>query len=188
MTYDEIVRKLNYDTRSSLADKPITTKKEHLPMDFANAKVVVGNRIYPSKFVNFESSPGEYPIIEATAILDPRKAIPYASNTNTLHITNVIFNPPATIVFWSDNTKTVVKARNEFYDPEKGIAMAISKKMIGDNKYEYYYLFEHWLKKWNKQSKDEKLRNYLEKAMDDAFEKYHDERFDEIHKGVPAND
>ena len=32
-------------------------------------------------------------------------------------ITNVIFNNPATIVFWSDGTKTVVKCdeRDEFY-------------------------------------------------------------------------
>lgn len=66
-------------------------------------------------------------------------------------IKDVIFNPPATIVFWSDNTKTVVKADDEPYDPEKGIAMAISKKMLGDNKYEYYNIFKHWLKKWNKQ-------------------------------------
>lgn len=66
-------------------------------------------------------------------------------------IKDVIFNPPATIVFWSDNTKTVVKADEETYDPEKGIAMAISRKMIGDNKREYYNIFRHYLKKWEKQ-------------------------------------
>lgn len=69
-------------------------------------------------------------------------------------IKDVIFNPPATIIFWSDNTKTVVKADGEPYDPEKGIAMAISKKMLGDNKYEYYNIFKHWLKMWNKQNKN----------------------------------
>lgn len=71
-------------------------------------------------------------------------------------IKDVIFSPPATIVFWSDNTKTVVKADDEPYDPEKGIAMAISKKMLGDNKYEYYNIFKHWLKKWNKQENTRK--------------------------------
>ena len=40
------------------------------------------------------------------------------------------------------------------YDPEKGIAMAISRKMMGDNKREYYNTFLHWLKKWDKQNKD----------------------------------
>ena len=67
-------------------------------------------------------------------------------------IKDVIFNPPATIVFWSDNTKTVVKADGEPYDPEKGIAMAVSKKMLGDNKYDYYNIFKRYLKKWNKQN------------------------------------
>ena len=69
-------------------------------------------------------------------------------------IKDVIFSPPATIVFWSDNTKTVVKADadEEIYDPEKGIAMAISRKTIGDNKREYYNIFRHYLKKWEKQN------------------------------------
>ena len=61
-------------------------------------------------------------------------------------IENVIFNDPATIVFWADGTKTVVKAENEPYDPEKGLAMAISKKALG-NKYDYYNVFKKWLKR-----------------------------------------
>lgn len=62
-------------------------------------------------------------------------------------IDNVIFNDPATIVFWSDGTKTVVKTQEgETFDPEKGLAMAISKKALG-NKREYYHTFLHWLKK-----------------------------------------
>lgn len=64
-------------------------------------------------------------------------------------IKNVIFAPPATIVMWSDNTKTVVKAENEDYDPEKGLAMAISRKTLG-NKHDYYNVFERWLKKYKK--------------------------------------
>ena len=59
-------------------------------------------------------------------------------------ITNVIFNDPATIVFWSDGTKTVVKAENEPFDPEKGLAMAIAKKALG-NKGNYYNEFKKWL-------------------------------------------
>lgn len=48
-------------------------------------------------------------------------------------IKDVIFNPPVTIVFWSDNTKTVVKCcADETFDPEKGIAMAFFKKMFGN--------------------------------------------------------
>ena len=61
-------------------------------------------------------------------------------------IKNVKFNPPATIVFWTDNTKTVVKCQGEDYDPEKGLAMCISKKMLGD-KGNYYEVFKKWLPK-----------------------------------------
>lgn len=60
---------------------------------------------------------------------------------------NVIFNDPATIVFWKDGTKTVVKATYEDFDPEKGLAMAISKKALG-NKRDYYNVFKKWLKKY----------------------------------------
>ncbi len=48
-------------------------------------------------------------------------------------IKNVIFNPPATIVLWNDGTKTVVKAENEVFDKEKGLAMAICKRTNGNN-------------------------------------------------------
>lgn len=60
-------------------------------------------------------------------------------------IENVIFNPPATIVFWSDNTKTVVKCQDgDEWDAEKGLAMAISKKYFY-NKGRYNAEFQKWL-------------------------------------------
>lgn len=56
-------------------------------------------------------------------------------------VDRAIFNDPATIVFWKDGTKTVVKAqKGETYDPEKGLAMAFSKKMFG-NEGSYYDQF-----------------------------------------------
>lgn len=62
-------------------------------------------------------------------------------------IKNVIFNDPATIVLWSDGTKTVVKCgENDFYDPEKGLAMAVAKKYLGTNKSHSNYMDE--FKKW----------------------------------------
>ena len=61
------------------------------------------------------------------------------------NIKNVIFNDPATIVFWSDGTKTVVKVQDgDEYDEEKGLAMAISKKALG-NKGNYCNEFKKWL-------------------------------------------
>lgn len=62
------------------------------------------------------------------------------------YIEKVIFNPKATIVFWSDHTKTIVKLdKDDERDDEKGLAMAISKKFLG-NKSNYYNEFRKWLK------------------------------------------
>ena len=56
----------------------------------------------------------------------------------------VIFNDPATIVYWSDKTKTVVKCgEGDIYDKEKGLALCYMKKMLG-NKGNY----NDTLKKW----------------------------------------
>lgn len=62
-------------------------------------------------------------------------------------IKNVIFNDPATIVFWEDETKTVVKCQDgDEFDPEKGLAMAIAKKAYG-NKGSYCNKMKKWLPK-----------------------------------------
>lgn len=61
-----------------------------------------------------------------------------------IEIEKVIFSPPATIVFWSDETKTVVKCNGEKFDKEKGLAMAIAKKTLG-NKGNYYEVFKEWI-------------------------------------------
>lgn len=59
-------------------------------------------------------------------------------------IKRVIFNDPATIVLWDDDTKTIVKAENETFDPEKGLAMAITKKALG-NEGNYYNELKKYL-------------------------------------------
>lgn len=59
-------------------------------------------------------------------------------------IKKVIFKNPATIVFWTDGTKTVVKANNEPYDKEKGLAMAYVKKHMG-NRGNYYNQIKKWV-------------------------------------------
>lgn len=73
------------------------------------------------------------------------EALSGGKGMSRLKITKVIFNEPATIVFWSDGTKTVVKCcSDEKFDKEKGLAMAISKKMFG-NKSGYYDIFKAWI-------------------------------------------
>lgn len=62
-----------------------------------------------------------------------------------MRIKKVIFNYPATIVLWEDGTKTIVKSGDyDIFDPEKGLAMAIAKKALG-NKGDYYEVFKKWL-------------------------------------------
>ena len=72
------------------------------------------------------------------------------SATNTAAIKDVIFAPPATIVYWSDGSKTVVKcSEKDVFDPEKGLAMAIAKR-CGGNKGSYYKEIQNWVEKSGK--------------------------------------
>jgi len=82
----------------------------------------------------------------ATNTLWPKTNPNIQSSTKLPKIKKVIFNNPATIIIWADKTKTVVKAQNnETYDPEKGLAMAISKKALG-NERNYFETFKKYLK------------------------------------------
>lgn len=136
-------------------------KKKENHMDYNNTKIFVDGQTYNAYDIVITENWNEFPKITATACLSPSNMV-NASRKNCannpskpLTIENVIFNPPATIVFWSDKTKTIVKCDYdyEYYDPEKGIAMAIAKKLMGDNKGKYYELFKHWRKKWDEQNK-----------------------------------
>lgn len=65
-------------------------------------------------------------------------------------IKRVIFNDPATIVLWGDNTKTVVKCQEgDTYDPEKGLYAAMVKKALG-NKSNFNNVINKWLPKEEK--------------------------------------
>lgn len=73
----------------------------------------------------------------------------FSKSSRIPKIKNVIFNYPATIVFWEDGDKTVVKCQgDDIFDPEKGLAMAIVKKMNG-GKGNYCEIFKPWIKSWN---------------------------------------
>ena len=69
------------------------------------------------------------------------------NNNISVFMIKVIYNDPATIAFWSDGTKTIVKAQpGDIFDPEKGLAMVIVKKACG-NTGNYYNSFKRWLPK-----------------------------------------
>lgn len=67
----------------------------------------------------------------------------------------VIFNDPATIVLWNDGTKTVVKcSENDIYDPEKGLAMAVSKKYFESIGLNYRSEFRKHCREYKKEDID----------------------------------
>ena len=72
--------------------------------------------------------PSSYPGSTFGLVLQECKVRP------TFVIDKVLFNPPATIVFWMDGTKTVVKCKEgEEFSEWAGIALCLAKKMYGPN-------------------------------------------------------
>ena len=65
--------------------------------------------------------------------------MPTKYNYNARHIpvpVKIINQGPATIVFWDDKTKTIVKCSgNDEFDPDMAITMACLKKMVGEEAY-----------------------------------------------------
>lgn len=112
-----------------------------------------------------------------------------ASATNTAAIKDVIFAPPATIVYWSDGSKTVVKcSEKDVFDPEKGLAMAIAKR-CGGNKGSYYKEIQNWVEKSGKKYPGKPAAG---KAVDlDVLKKYSSEAnkdFEKFLSAVMSND
>lgn len=138
------------------------------------AKLVVNENVYPVHIneVNIDSSAGEVPKVSVEGdlmsfvpdIVAARGCVKseyikevYKRIFNSIYgktptiplssfaIEKVIFNGPATIVMWMDGTKTIVKCQDgDAFDPEKGLAMAISKKAFG-NKGKYCDVFKKCL-------------------------------------------
>lgn len=81
----------------------------------------------------------EYDMIESLLTAEPiyHEKVDYTKRFKPFvysrypEIDRVIYNDPATIVFWKDGTKTVVKAQDRVFDPAVGLAMCFIKKTIG---------------------------------------------------------
>lgn len=121
-------------------------------------------RIYPKSDIYGIVIRYAYNIVPTKIVLKRRNTLKNAINSvyglnsalrdvrnNQNLIKDVIFNNPATIVYWVDGTKTVVKAHNEKFDPEKGLAMAICKRFLGSNKSgsNFNDIFKKWLPEQN---------------------------------------
>lgn len=75
------------------------------------------------------------------------------SKNNQVHqyrmpqIKEVKFNGPATIVFFDDNTKVVIKCTDtDIFDPEKAVMICVLRKALGMNSSQ----FKKWLGNWTK--------------------------------------
>lgn len=86
-------------------------------------------------------SPFAYPTTDGESPISNALAESYAKVLFPCRIEKVIFHDPATIVYWKDKTKTVVKVHGEAYDREKGLAMCIAKKVLGDK---FHQTFREW--------------------------------------------
>ena len=59
-------------------------------------------------------------------------------------VKKVIYNDPATIIYWSDGTRTVVKCQpGDKFDPELGFLLALCKRVCGNTGVYNYLLREH---------------------------------------------
>jgi len=77
--------------------------------------------------------------------LPPHLIMADLSKAYKLNIKEVIYNKPATIIYWKDGDKTVVKCGDdEAYDKEKGFVMAVIKHLLG-NKGNYYNEIRKWV-------------------------------------------
>lgn len=60
-----------------------------------------------------------------------------------VYITKVLYNNPATVVFWSDGTQTRnICPKNTLYNPDAGLAFCVLKKFMGGD--EMAKLFNDW--------------------------------------------
>lgn len=76
-----------------------------------------------------------------------------SSKNNQVHqygmpqIKEVKFNGPATIVFFDDNTKVVIKCTDtDIFDPEKAVMICVLRKALGMSSSQ----FKKWLGNWTK--------------------------------------
>lgn len=134
---EEVIKKVTEYRNSSTTPMIGRDISEYLKVDVEQAKRIdklVRNSVFGS---------GVFKPYASFNMKTPRKPVP--------EIKDVIFNNPATIVFWVDGTKTVVKAQDDdVFDPEKGLAMAITKKAFG-NHGNYCNKLKPWLEEYEEQ-------------------------------------
>lgn len=139
-----------YEAKKGLDKKKLNNKygltrmeEEYMKND-KNLIVYKSEKEMAEEFIIFGKKYGNYVGIDYAAI-NVARVIQDQRPRLDLGIKDVIFNNPATIVLWNDGTKTVVKVQDgDRFDPEKGLTMAIVKKLLG-NQGNYYNYLKKWL-------------------------------------------
>ena len=109
------------------------------------------------------------------------------TNRKIPEIERVIFNYPATIVVWKDNTKTVVKcSENDQYDEETGLALCIAKKALG-NKGNWYNEFKKWLPESSNLDSDAILAEITKAAREANFKTLDRDRINDVINMIEFN-
>ena len=66
--------------------------------------------------------------------LDQKYEFAQKQINSLLGVKRVVFNDPATIIFWADGEKTVVKcSEGETFNPYMGFCAAVAKRVYGNN-------------------------------------------------------
>ena len=110
----------------------------------ANRKEMYEQHIYDDacryRMLNITSA-SRIPAFTKTVRLD------WFTGIDNLKIKKVVYNEPATIVYWDDGTKTVVKCQDgDIYDKEKGLALCYMKKITGNKSGIFNKVLKEWLK------------------------------------------
>ena len=83
--------------------------------------------------VSFTDDSIDEPLLFEIRLVYEKPILHHIYANNIPEVKKVIFNDPATIVYWKDGTKTIVKCQDgDDFDSEKGFAMAFLKKCWGN--------------------------------------------------------
>lgn len=147
--------------------KKLDNRKEYDKMNNKDKIMVyVDGEVYRPCVWDTELSYNGNTELSLKVFLTERYKIAETASKSTL-IKKVHFNPPATVVLWADGSKTVVKAQEgDDYDPEKGLAMAISKKALG-NKGNFNDVFKKHLELYYEEQK--KSADYMDKLWKEFY-------------------
>ena len=118
--------KISFDIDEILAKAAFKFQQETSKVcaDTPNATV----DLFPSEIVKMVKALCD---VDAECNAQMQEVLPAAPSFE--NVDRLVFNGPATIVYWKDGTMTVVKAtKGETIDPEKGFAMAALKKVNGN--------------------------------------------------------